>query len=451
MFIIDRIPKMILKLKEGNVMKKARVLSILLILAMALSLTLSAAAYADGEKNEWKGIVWEQDSLLGALFVRGIGVMPVDQPMPWQDDASSNTAVCFDSGITEIPAGFTAGCVNMKTIMIPASMRAIGQGVLAVSGGLKDVFYEGTLQGLLSIRMYPEDRAALNGAVFHGSKIVVDEASGRFEYVPEEHSEQGRMEIKEDPKTNTVTGTLENGTTYTVTTTYDSQGNPTSEVTKYDNDEYHMTVERTYYSDGSYSEKTTLISKETGKEETGIGYYDRNGNLKKFVYTSPEGESTEVYENGELIRTTLSYEGGESVSYYKNGKRTRREIIAAVDGREITEIYAADGETVIEQTTVLTNGSTRTIKYNEQGKKTSESTFIPDNQTNEILYNEDGTYKQVTVTFLGGVREGDTDVYTYNPDQSYTRVTTHPDSTTETHYYDKDGNETTEAGSPIVP
>lgn len=39
---------------------------------------------------------------------------------------------------------------------------------------------------------------------------------------------------------------------------------------------------------------------------------------------------------------------------------------------------------------------------------------------------------------------------TYNEDRSYTRVDNYSDGSTLTRYYDKDGNEVNEYGSPIV-
>lgn len=499
-------------MKEGIVVKKTRVLSLLLILAMALSLTLSAAAYADGEKNDWKGIVWERDSLLDALFIRGVGVLPVEQPMPWQSDAARNVAVCFDDGVTEIPAGFTAGCVNMKTVMIPASVRSIGQGVLAISGGLKDVYYQGTLQGLLSIQMFPEDRAALNGAVFHGSKIVYDE-NGNFEYVPAEDGETGKMEVKQD---GTVTVTHNDGTTttYTYERHYDESGKLVSE-------EYHSGTEDfyigyTYWDNGKVKTITTehhahypviTVNESNEKVETmidSVGYltehYTRDGVLERTVFRNGnEKIVTEYVRDGDIERietitkadgstyyTHKVYVDGTSIREYDyelpsgvvakrtdhydaddnlrqvdlvytdeggvpdpdSGKMLNKQV-AYYDNGKMTgmENYFVDGSTA--QTEVKGN-SYRTTYYDKDGKRTEDTTVIPGNQQYTQHYAEDGnTVTSIHIEWLGS-NTGHTADITYNADGSYTRVDTYPDNTTQTRYFDKDGNETTATGSPIV-
>ena len=335
--------------KEGNkTMKSAkRILSALMVCVLAMALCVCAPASADEGRNEWNGIVWEQDSLLGALFIRGIGSMPVDIPMPWADSASENTSVSFDDGVTDIPTGFTAGCVNMKTIMIPASLRTIGQGVLTVSGGLRDVYYQGTLAGLLSIQMFPEDRAALNGAIFHGSKIVYKE-DGEFEYVPIEDGESGEINIRQNG--NTITGKLSDGTTYTIVLGEDGL----RESAQISTSESNITIEYHYREDGTLEWRSyRSTNKETGKTGTIVEYYASDGKtITKDTFTSDD--STSVLTK----------------AYYPDGKTVKERTLETNDLGKRVDTYREDGS--LQSTVTTHEGSEHTINYSESGAKTDE-------------------------------------------------------------------------------
>ena len=403
-----------------------RIFSALLLLALAMSLCLAAPASADSGKNEWNGIDWEQDTLLGALFIRGIGVMPVDVPMPWAESAAANTAVCFDSGVTEIPAGFTAGCVNMKTIMLPASMRVIGENVLAVSGGLKEVYYEGTLEGLLSIRMTPTDRAALNGAVFHGSEIVYKGDS--FEYVPLKDGESGRMTVKDDGRT--ITGTLDTGVTYTII--YNAAGQETQ--ADFYNDEYSYHSEYHYNPDGSYWVEITRTDRQTGETVKAKEHHDWLGNLTKVEYTNSRGDfSTEVYNNGQLVTyTVLSAAGDTDESFYQDGKKTRQVIIYKNGIRET--ILFDDNEEKTSTITEQPNGTVITSQY-KNGRLTENETTMADGRRILIQYDENGKKHHSVDIRPNGVRI--TMDYDSDGDTPLKRVTESADhKTTQTLLYE---------------
>ena len=174
--------------------KVSRSISLLLLCAMMLTIGFSFGASADIEKNEWRGIKWEYDTLIDAVTIHCTGVAPVSKDMPWKDRAADITAFVFDSGVTEIPAGFSDGCVNMDAIKIPATTRVIGEGVLTV-GNLTDVWYEGNWESFTQIKMSDEDFAAALKAKFHGSRIVVlDDGTVLYEEI-QEGGEEFKTEI----------------------------------------------------------------------------------------------------------------------------------------------------------------------------------------------------------------------------------------------------------------
>lgn len=377
-------------------MKKAkRLLSVLLVLALVTALALSVPASADDGRNDWNGIVWERDDLLGALFIRGIGSMPVDVPMPWADSAASNTAVSFDDGVTEIPAGFTAGCVNMKTIMIPASLRVIGQGVLAVSGGLKDVYYQGTLQGLLSIEMFPEDRAALNGAIFHGSKIVYDE-NGNFDYVPMEDGESGRMTIKED--SNSITGTLSDGTSYTIYV--NNEGDPDKAVIQTDTSDIEITYH--YRADGTLESRTyRSTNRETGKTGTITEYYAADGRTKvSDLFLADDGSTltNTYYEDGKTVKTkqlVSADSGKKTYTYRRDG--TLETTVTESETAKLTTYFDEDGKVTKKVYTITDGNDTVTREFDASDKLTKE-TKSSSERTLVSEYNDQGEIVKQTLT-----------------------------------------------------
>lgn len=368
----------------------------MLILAMALSLTLSAAAYADGEKNDWRGIVWERDSLLEALFITGVGVLPVEQPMPWQVDAARTTAICFDSGVTDIPTGFTEGCVNMKTVMIPASVRSIGQGVLAISGGLKDVYYQGTLEGLLSIQMFPEDRAALNGARFHESKIIYDITGEPFDYVPVEKGQEGTMEIVDDGKT--VTGTLSDGTSYTIYV--NNEGDPDKAVIQTDTSDIEITYH--YRADGTLESRTyRSTNRETGKTGTITEYYAADGRTKvSDLFLADDGSTltNTYYEDGKTVKTkqlVSADSGKKTYTYRRDG--TLETTVTESETAKLTTYFDEDGKVTKKVYTITDGNDTVTREFDASDKLTKE-TKSSSERTLVSEYNDQGDIVKQTLT-----------------------------------------------------
>ena len=166
-----------------------RTISLLLLCAMVLTIGFPFGASAATEKNEWRGIEWEYDTLIDVVTIHCEGVVPVSKDMPWKDRAGNITAFVFDRGVTEIPAGFSDGCVNMDAIKVPATTRSIGEGVLTV-GNLEDVWYEGSWEAFTQIEMSAEDFAAAEKARFHGSRIEIGE-DGSVAYVEETEGGEG--------------------------------------------------------------------------------------------------------------------------------------------------------------------------------------------------------------------------------------------------------------------
>jgi len=451
-------------------MKKARrALSLLFIAALVIAFSLTAAASADNEgKNEWNGITWERDPILGALFIEGNGKMPVDIPMPWEDEAFSNSALCFDSGVTEIPAGFTVGCVNMKTIMIPKSLLIIGQGVLAVSGGLSDVYYEGTLQELLSIQMFPEDREAMNGARFHGAKIIYD-GKGGFEYVP--LSDDSITIQTLDSRQTTVT--YDDGTV--IETVYDREGNIISQTFRFEDGSVYVINEDnkalpTTYKKGAMhsiamkelvSSVLTIVYKEDGtilpntvKSTFADGTFcletnDEHG--MKGRHFSKDGKLLAYWEysNVDLYDSLLSgiVKSQATGKYYSidNGKYNPDEP-ARTFTENLTKIIDVDAmvQDLEEKCTEYCKNNFGTIVRKAMDRAGTNDIESPAFRAAYDAIIDEYVNDRVTQY----LKSGEAMDFVSNTD--YEMDIVNQDGTTEKHFYDNDHIEINNPGSPVV-
>jgi len=248
------------------------------------------------------------------------------------------------------------------------------------------VYYQGTLEGLLSIQMFPEDRAALNGARFHESKIIYDITGEPFNYVPVEKGQEGTMEIVDDGKT--VTGTLSDGTTYTLHYRADGQ----IDSYQYSNKEYNYDTKRHYRPDGTLEwEITTRVDKATGKTVTSKNYYDASGeNLVKSEFTRDTGEKiTEEYANGKLVKdTAINREKDKIETFYDDNEKKTKSIITYANGTKVTTDY--DENERPTKTVSVDPDNTKITKLYENGIKKQTITERADGYKIITQYYADG-------------------------------------------------------------
>ena len=378
--------------------KKARTLSLTFFLALILILAPVFSASAETAKNSWNGITWEFESVLGALFINGRGVLPVEAPMPWRDRAADNRTLCFDSGVTEIPSGFTEGCVNMKTVMLPATLQSIGKGVLSVSGGLREIYYEGSVEELLAIQMDSEDRNALNGAFFYASEIVKDEKTGAVSYVPLEDGQRGRLKIYLGD--GVVMGTLDDGAVYTAYYGNNGYLNYADIV----GDDYTAEYRVTRREDNTIAS----ITYETTKDDyagTMTRYYDETGStVIKQVFVKENGE-TDIAEYDDtgtvLLKNTLEWPNGESLSrvYRPDGTLERAHYIyVGAPYYQKDKLYDLDGKTLLSETTLYTNGGQETREYDSVGMLIRKTTTEERGAQMILEYGHNGALLRQTYT-----------------------------------------------------
>ena len=146
-------------------------LSFALFLTTVIVATAGAASTQDVVGGRFNGMPWQYDTKEGQLSINGQGALPTEANKPWQEYEQQVDTAIFRSGITVIPDGFMNFCVNMTTIMIPASVTYIGEGVLTISPKLTDIIYEGDLDALLAIPMSEADREVVKKTHFHTATI----------------------------------------------------------------------------------------------------------------------------------------------------------------------------------------------------------------------------------------------------------------------------------------
>ena len=446
-----------------------RTISLLLLCAMVLTIGFPFGASAATEKNEWRGIEWEYDTLIDAVTIHCEGVVPVSKDMPWKDRAGNITAFVFDRGVTEIPAGFSDGCVNMDAIKVPATTRSIGEGVLTV-GNLEDVWYEGSWEGFTQIEMSAEDFAAAEKARFHGSRIEIGE-DGSVAYVEEKEGGEGGVNLPEpikrdesivepyngeyDPITckaldysypsrypNTVDG--KNCTIYVMKDgSYlyvFEDGQIVIGDSGYDTDEGRIT----YHSDGTRT--VDLISKNDGSRRT--------------VFIEPLGTKTisTTTNKADLTRTFLlldarqrptdSIQDGNTTVYLVGDDPNVRDLVRETTDGDVTTTLTerANGTNQLKTTepnkeTVIefdkngdTTKTTETV-YDPEADKTTVTVDVTDGPTTVTEYNGEGEEKIKTKET---VTEGNTETVTEYDGTAAENVT----KTTET-VYDPEADKTT--------
>lgn len=427
----------------------SRKISMLLLCAMMLTIVFSYGASAEVEKNEWRDIKWDYDTLIDAVTIHCSGVVPVSKDMPWKDKANNITAFVFDSGVTEIPAGFSDGCVSMDAIKIPATTRSIGEGVLTV-GNLTDIWYEGTWESFLQIKMSEKDLAAAKKARFHGSMLLRNE-DGSVEYV--EVREDNDNENSDQQSTTEII----RGDGYTKRSTVNPDGTRTEiyyyddgriEVVEYDangKETKRYTTTATRAEDGDHTQAT--YTRDDGTVVTEV--FDSSKKLIKRVLKYPDEKVSvidyEYDDDGDLHQSTETLSDGTVIvrDFHPDADYAYKRTETRTDGTVIViDIDETNGNYIhIQSTATQPDGTVIVIDFHgDKDWAYKATTTYPDKTVEVIDLNEDtGKFIQKTTTNPDGTKT----VEEYADDgETVTRVIEYRDDGTTgkvTEYHTDDG------------
>ena len=81
------------------------------------------------------------------------------------------TDIILHSGIWRIPDAAFSGCINLKRITIPKSVKKIGPGVFADCNSLEDVYYEGTSEDWAKVEIFTSQRIVTLGDTIPGTPV----------------------------------------------------------------------------------------------------------------------------------------------------------------------------------------------------------------------------------------------------------------------------------------
>ncbi len=119
---------------------------------------LASVYYETGSSSELSGAVTEALSWRlenGILTISGAGPIP-DYPnggAPWAAIMGQITGLVLEEGVTAIGAYAFADCAALRYVVAPVSLTAVAEGAFKNCSALRELYYRGTEQQLLQIRL----------------------------------------------------------------------------------------------------------------------------------------------------------------------------------------------------------------------------------------------------------------------------------------------------------
>ena len=437
-----------------------KLLSAALVAALMLAILIAPVSAEEEVVNEvvggrFNGMPWQYDTDNRALAINGQGQLPADSPKPWQNYEEEVETVVFRPGITGIPDGFMNYCINMTTIMIPASVTYIGEGVFTISPKLTDIVYEGDPEMLKNIRMSEADLAVIDKVRVHEGTITDNSEPNnpRYTYVYGETTVTvGGVEYtiatktsKDESWSRATMGDkwIEDG----LIRTWKDENGATHKLYSHEDNIYGKgTKERIIYSKTKETNITTY-------DEAGLTITeDRDGDTSvwHYEYSNPDAEyksETIVEQNGVITHRETVMQDGSSVTEELEDEIIKEQTYKDADGNVTAEISLDnDGEIVketdynpdgskVEYINENANGNPQYTYYDADGNKTERIEDLGDGGIRKYTFTDDTNFTMETVQASGRVIT--TDVI----DGNIARQTIYyEDGTALIIDYDNDGN-----------
>lgn len=119
---------------------------------------LASVYYETGSASELSGAVTEALSWRlenGILTISGTGPIPdyINNGAPWAMIKGQVTGLVLEEGVTAIGAYAFAGCAALRYVVAPVSLTDVAEGSFQDCTALRELYYRGTEQQLLQIRL----------------------------------------------------------------------------------------------------------------------------------------------------------------------------------------------------------------------------------------------------------------------------------------------------------